>query len=60
MQKTSSGKDSDKGKDEECLSDLLKLGLALFGSPDPVKAAKRKKQFQMLNNLEYPGGKRVH
>ena len=42
-------------KDEEFLSALLQTGLTLFGKPDPVKVAERRKQMRILNNLEYPG-----
>ena len=56
-------KDGDKEKDQQeeiSLGDLLKIGATLFGAPDPKKVAKRRKELQILDSLEYPGGKRVH
>lgn len=50
----------DREKEEELLSALLQVGLTLFGKPDPAKVAKRKRHLQILDSLEYPGGKRVH
>lgn len=48
-------KKDDKKEDEELLSSVLEVGLTLFGKPDPVKVAERRKQMRILNNLEYPG-----
>ena len=56
-------KDDDKEKDEQAeisLSELLQRGAILFGAPDPEKVAKRRKELQILDSLDYPGGKRVH
>ena len=56
-------KDDDKEKDEQAeisLTELLQIGATLFGAPDPETVAKRRKERQMLKDLEYPGGKRVH
>ena len=56
-------KDDDKkkaGQEELSLEGLLRIGATLFDAPDPEKVAKRRKELQILDSLEYPGGKRVH
>ncbi len=56
-------KDDDKEKDEQeeiSPGDLLAVAATLFGAPDSKKVAKRRKELQKLDSLEYPGGKRVH
>ena len=56
-------KQEEAAKDDEQekidLGDLLKIGATLFGAPDPEKVAKRQKEMQILESLEYPGGKRI-
>ena len=52
--------DEEREQEKPTLDELLAVGRLLLGAPDPEKAAKRKKQLQMLDNLEYPGGKWVH
>ena len=39
---------------------LLKIGATLFGASDPEIVAKRRKELQILDSLEYPGGKGMH
>lgn len=56
-------KDDDEEKDEQeelSLEGLSKIGLVLFGAPDPDKVAKRRKEMQILESLEYLGGERTH
>ncbi len=48
------------GQEELSLGALLKIGLVLFGAPDPEKVARRRKERQMLNKLERPDGKGMH
>ncbi len=58
MQKKDNEKGDERGK--QTLDELLAIGRSLFGAPDPEKVAKRRKELQILDSLNYPGGKRIH